>query len=94
MRIQLETEYATPTLVAHVGDVVDLPDVEAKALIAGRYAVAVDKNAVAPRRRDDVPGLIVGEVGPRDDRWTDPELLGVLVERDEQLRRRQERERK
>jgi hypothetical protein len=85
MRIQLETEYATPTMTASMDDIIDLPDAQAQELIKQRFAVAVSEDV--RRRHKNPPGLVVEAVGAPDDRWTDPDTLGVLIDRDERLRR-------
>jgi hypothetical protein len=92
MRVELQQNYATPTMTADPGDVVDLPESIARDLIAKRYAIPVGRD-VRERHANSLPQLII-ENPARDDAWTDPELLGALVERDALMRRRQERERK
>ena len=49
MKIRMRTIYAGPTGTASPGQVVELADPAAKALIAGGFAVAVDAPAVPER---------------------------------------------
>jgi hypothetical protein len=91
MRVELETEYASPEIIAHVGDIVDLPENKARDLIAKRYAIPAGKEI--HQRRGSL-GLIVEAVGAPDDEWVDPDTFAERIERDEFLRRRLERERK
>ena len=48
MKIKLLAQYAGPRGVFNPGDVLDLPDVEAQALVQGRYAVDVTPVVVTP----------------------------------------------
>jgi hypothetical protein len=84
MRVELETEYATPEIIAHVGEIVDLPENVARDLIQKRFAIPAAADKVAPRRRD-APDLIVGEIGEPDDRWEDPIVFAERIEREEFL---------
>jgi hypothetical protein len=93
MRVELETEYASPEIIAHVGDIVDLPENVARDLIQKRFAIPAGEGRQQSHRARPL-GLTVQAAGAPDDEWTDPELLGELVERDEMLRRRRERERR
>ena len=50
MKIRLKTIMAGPGGSAGPGDVVDVPDDEASALIEGGYATAVDEPTPAPKK--------------------------------------------
>jgi hypothetical protein len=61
MRIRLNSVYAGPAGCYDAGTVVDFSDAEARALIAGRYAEAVD--APAPGNAATPEVAITEEVG-------------------------------
>lgn len=55
MRVKLRTNLASPTRSAPAGSVIDLPEAEARELIDGKFAVAVERErfeATAMRSSD------------------------------------------
>jgi len=50
MKIRLRTNYSTPAKTARAGDIIDVPDDEAKDLLEGKYAVVVPDEKPQPRK--------------------------------------------
>lgn len=51
MRVRMRTRYANAERIVHPGKIVDLPDEEAKAIIAGKYGEPVKEGVVAKVKR-------------------------------------------
>ena len=50
MKIRLRTNYSSPAITARAGDIIDVPDSEAKDLLEGKYAVAVTEEKPEPKK--------------------------------------------
>jgi hypothetical protein len=93
MKVVLAQGMASPAGCFGVGDVVDLPDEQARALIKS-FAADEATPADIKRANRSKMGAISSPLlidRPNDAAWTDPDTLGGIIERDEALVRRARR---